>query len=174
MAMKPWHPMGGELGFPLRHFIPVIDWMWTWTICPMLIAHVLLCSPVGWVGCSTEGPIIKSVCFLSTDRQQTSPSSFLIMCECEWVLNFLPNSWSVVRAQCANPTAIQNPNLTGEMTILIWIQQSMKPMQEESICIYASNPFECLLYWESRCVRNHNSALKITNLLTDWLTTTSE
>lgn len=47
VTVRPWRPPRGDMGFPSHHFIPAIDLMWTWTICPALIAHVLLRSLIG-------------------------------------------------------------------------------------------------------------------------------
>lgn len=62
----------GNPGFPPYHFVLSIDLMWTWTICPALIAHVLLCSLIG--GLHYQGTHKKSLCFLS---QQPVPYGFL-------------------------------------------------------------------------------------------------
>lgn len=78
----PW----GDMGFPSHHFIPGIDLMWTWTICPVLIAHVLLCSLIG--GLQYREIHNKSLCFLS---QQAVPYGVLDNRQM-WVVHSLPKT----------------------------------------------------------------------------------
>lgn len=84
MSVKPWWAPWGDAGFPTHHFVP--DLMWTWAICPVLIAHVLLCSVIG--GLHYRGARNKSQCFPS---QQTVSYSFLDN-GWMWVAHVLPKT----------------------------------------------------------------------------------
>lgn len=81
----------GDSGFPPYHFILCIDLMWTWTICPVLIAHVLLCSLIG--GLNYRGTHNKSLCFLS---QQAVPCDFL---DNAWMWRFICSQKQLVPCQ---------------------------------------------------------------------------